>query len=118
MKNQKKLIIAIIVSIPYVVWRIWHYRDKFGLNELLIVLFTYPRSVGVSATDGTIYTLNINTKKSINYKVIENQNLTSKSKKKHMQFAVITLAIRRFSVKFEWNGRKGQSAVRAKRKVL
>ena len=41
MKNQKKLIIAIIVSIPYVIWRIWHYRGKFGLNELLIVLFTY-----------------------------------------------------------------------------
>ena len=41
MKNQKKLIIAIIVSIPYVVWRIWDYRGKFGLNEILIVLFTY-----------------------------------------------------------------------------
>ncbi len=41
MKNQKKLIIAIIVSIPYVVWRIWHYRGKFGLNEILIVLLTY-----------------------------------------------------------------------------
>ena len=41
MKNQKKLIIAIIVSIPYVVWRIWHYRGKFGINEILIVLLTY-----------------------------------------------------------------------------
>jgi len=41
MKNKKKLIIAIIVSIPYVVWRIWHYRGKFGLNEILIVLLTY-----------------------------------------------------------------------------
>ncbi len=41
MKNQKKLIIAIIVSIPYVVWRIWRYRGRFGINEILIVLFTY-----------------------------------------------------------------------------
>ena len=41
MKNHKKLIIAIVVSIPYVVWRIWHYRGRFGINEILIVLFTY-----------------------------------------------------------------------------
>ena len=41
MKNQKKLIIVFITSIPFVVWRVWNYHKQFGLKELIIVIITY-----------------------------------------------------------------------------
>jgi len=41
MKNNQKIIILVFTSIPFVAWRIWSYRGKFGLNEILVMLFTY-----------------------------------------------------------------------------
>jgi len=41
MNKTQKIIILTLATIPYVIWRIWNYRGKFGLNEIQIVILTY-----------------------------------------------------------------------------